>query len=87
MKSMTSVITKSALVLAACASMNAFAGTAPSGKAPAPVAPVEESGALFDSLGATLEVGYDTRYYFRVRAFNAGGNSGYSNIANIRTKR
>jgi hypothetical protein len=65
MKSMTSVITKSALVLAACASMNAFAGTAPSGKAPAPVAPVEESGALFDSLGATLEVGYDTRYYWR----------------------
>ncbi len=64
MKSMTSVITKSALVLAACASMNAFAGTAPSGKAPAPVAP-EEPGALFDSLGATLEVGYDTRYYFR----------------------
>ena len=63
MKSMTSVITKSALVLAACASMNAFAGT-PSGKAPAP-APEPESGALFDTLGATLEVGYDTRYYFR----------------------
>ncbi len=62
MKSMTSVITKSALVLAACASMNAFAGT--SGKAPAP-APEPESGALFDTIGATLEVGYDTRYYFR----------------------
>ena len=61
---MTSVITKSALVLAACASMNAFAGTAASGKASAAVAP-EESSALFDSLGATLEVGYDTRYYFR----------------------
>ena len=67
MKSMTSVITKSALVLAACASMNAFAGT-PSGKAQPPV--VEpESGALFDTLGATLEVGYDTRYYFRGRWF------------------
>ena len=63
MKSMTSVITKSALVLAACASMNAFAGTS-SGKAPAP-APEPESGALFDTLGATLEVGYDTRYYDR----------------------
>jgi len=62
MKSMTSVITKSALVLAACASMNAFAGT--SGKAPV-VAPEPESGALFDTIGATLEVGYDSRYYFR----------------------
>lgn len=62
MKSMTSVITKSALVLAACASMNAFAG--PSAKAPAP-APEPENNALFDTLGATLEVGYDSRYYFR----------------------
>lgn len=62
MKSMTSVITKSALVLAACASMNAFAGT--SGKAPV-VAPEPEAGALFDTIGATLEVGYDSRYYFR----------------------
>ena len=61
---MTSVITKSALVLAACASLNAFAGTAaPSGKTVVPT--VEEGGALFDTLGATLEVGYDTRYYFR----------------------
>jgi hypothetical protein len=62
MKSMTSVITKSALVLAACASMNAFAG--PSGKAPV-LPPEPENNALFDTLGATLEVGYDTRYYFR----------------------
>ena len=62
MKSMTSVITKSALVLAACASMNAFAG--PSPKQPV-VAPEPENNALFDTLGATLEVGYDTRYYFR----------------------
>ncbi len=67
LKSMTSVITKSALVLAACASLNAFAGTsAPSGKGgKAVVPPVEEDGALFDTIGATLEVGYDTRYYFR----------------------
>jgi hypothetical protein len=64
LKSMTSIITKSALVLAACASLNAFAGTsAPSGKAPAPV--IEEGGALFDTVGASLDVGYDTRYYFR----------------------
>lgn len=64
LKSMTSVITKSALVLAACASLNAIAGPAPSGKGPVPPV-VEESGALFDTLGATLEVGYDSRYYFR----------------------
>ena len=71
LKSMTSVITKSALVLAACASLNAFAGTsAPSGKGgKAVVPPVEEDGALFDTIGATLEVGYDTRYYFRGRWF------------------
>ncbi len=62
MKSMTSVITKSAFILATCATMNVFAGT--SGKAPAP-APEPESTALFDTLGATLEVGYDSRYYFR----------------------
>jgi hypothetical protein len=65
LKSMTSVITKSALVLAACASLNAFAGTAPApSKGGPPVLP-PESGALFDTLGATLEVGYDTRYYYR----------------------
>jgi hypothetical protein len=62
LKSMTSVITKSALVLAACASLNAFAGTSAPAKGVTP--PIEE-GALFDTLGATLEVGYDTRYYFR----------------------
>lgn len=65
LKSMTSVITKSALVLAASASLSAFAGTAPA-PAKGVVPPVEpESGALFDTVGATLEVGYDTRYYFR----------------------
>lgn len=63
LKSMTSVITKSALVLAACASLNAFAGTSAPAKGVTPT--VEEGGALFDTLGATLEVGYDSRYYFR----------------------
>jgi len=63
LKSMTSVITKSAIVLAACASMNAFAGTSAPAKGVQPT--VEEGGALFDTLGATLEVGYDSRYYFR----------------------
>jgi hypothetical protein len=28
----------------------------------------------------------NTRYYYRVRAYNASGNSGYSNTANIRTR-
>jgi hypothetical protein len=71
LKSMTSVITKSALVLAACASLNAFAGTsAPSGKSgKAVIPPVEESGALLDTLGASMETGYDSRYYFRGRYF------------------
>jgi hypothetical protein len=63
LKSMTSVITKSALVLAACASLNAFAGPAP--KQPVPPVQPEGCGSLFDTVGATLEVGYDTRYYFR----------------------
>lgn len=59
---MTSLIAKSLAVLAACAALNASAGTAP---AKAPVPPVIEPGALFDSIGATLDVGYDSRYYFR----------------------
>lgn len=64
LKSMTSVITKSALVLAASASLSAFAGTPAPSKGVVPVAP-EEPGALFDTVGATLEVGYDTRTYYR----------------------
>jgi hypothetical protein len=28
----------------------------------------------------------NTRYRFRVRAFNAGGNSGYSNVAQDKTR-
>ncbi len=65
LKSMTSVITKSALVLAACASLNAFAGTAPAPSGKGPVPPVQEDPALFDTVGAELAVGYDTRYYYR----------------------
>jgi hypothetical protein len=59
---MTSFVAKSVTVLAACAALNASAGTAPA-KAPVPVEP--EPSALFDSVGATLDVGYDSRYYFR----------------------
>ncbi len=62
---LTPVITKSALLLAACVSLNAFAGTAPAPSGKGPVPPVQEDPALFDSLGATLEVGYDTRLYYR----------------------
>lgn len=60
---MTSIIAKSVAVLAACAALNASAGTAPA-KGPVPP-PEPEPAALFDSIGATLDVGYDTRYYFR----------------------
>jgi hypothetical protein len=28
----------------------------------------------------------NTRYYFRVRAWNSGGNSAYSNTASVKTK-
>ena len=63
LKSMTSIIAKSATVLAACAALNASAGTmAP--KAPLP--PVEpEPSTLFDTVGANVSVAYDSRYYFR----------------------
>lgn len=63
LKSMTSIIAKSVTVLAACAALNASAGTmAP--KAPLP--PVEpEPSSLFDTVGADVSVGYDSRYYFR----------------------
>lgn len=61
-KSMTSLIAKSVAVLAACAALNASAGTAP---AKAPVEPVAEPGTLFDSMGASISAAYDSRYYFR----------------------
>lgn len=62
-KSMTSLVAKSVAVLAACAALNASAGTAP---AKGPVPPVEpEPASLFDTVGATLDVGFDSRYYFR----------------------
>lgn len=60
---MTSFVANSVTVLAACAALNASAGTAPA-KAPVPAVEPEPS-ALFDSIGATLDVGYDSRYYFR----------------------
>lgn len=60
---MTSFIAKSVSVLAACAALNASAGTSPAPKNPQP--PVEEPKALFDTIGATFDAGYDSRYYFR----------------------
>lgn len=62
-KSMTSFIAKSVTVLAACAALNASAGTSAPAKNPVPVE--EKSGALFESIGATFDAGYDSRYYFR----------------------
>ncbi|HRH97599.1 MAG TPA: hypothetical protein PLB55_16780 [Prosthecobacter sp.] len=59
---MTSYITKSVTVLAACAALNASAGTAP---AKGPVPPVDEPSTLFDSMGANISAAYDSRYYFR----------------------
>jgi hypothetical protein len=71
-KSMTSFIAKSVTVLAACAALNASADTpasqGPATKNPAtknPAPAVAEPGALFDSIGATFDAGYDSRYYFR----------------------
>jgi hypothetical protein len=58
----TSVVAKSALALAACASLNALAGTKPAVAAPAP-APVSEG--IMGPVTATLDMGYDSRYYFR----------------------
>jgi hypothetical protein len=60
---MTSFVANSVTVLAACAALNASAGTAPA-KAPVPAVEPEPS-ALFDSIGANLSVAYDSRYYFR----------------------
>jgi hypothetical protein len=62
-KSMTSFIAKSVTVLAACAALNASAGTSAPVKNPVPVE--EKSGSLFESIGATFDAGYDSRYYFR----------------------
>lgn len=56
----TSMVTKSALALAACASLNAFAGTKPAAAASAPV-----SEGILAPITATLDTGFDTRYYFR----------------------
>ena len=59
-KSMKSLISKSALLLAACVALNAQAGTT-GGKTVAPVVEPE----VDDSLGLKLSAGYDSRYYFR----------------------
>jgi hypothetical protein len=61
----TSFIIAAALVLAVSISVTAHAGAETGGKT-SPVPPLmEESAALLNSVGATVEAGYDTRYYFR----------------------
>lgn len=60
--SITSLLVKSAAVLAVSASVS-FAGVSGKGVVPPPPAP--EPASLFDTIGAQLSVGYDTRYYNR----------------------
>ena len=72
-KSMKSFIAKSVSVLAACAALNVSADTpaaqGPATKNPATKNPVAEpaapGGSLFDTIGATFDAGFDSRYYFR----------------------
>ncbi len=58
-KNMTSLITKSVAVLAACVALNAHAGS--EAKVVAPTVVPEED----DSLGIEAGIGYDSRLYFR----------------------
>jgi hypothetical protein len=64
-KHTTCSITKTVLALTACASLNAFAGTAGKAVAPAP----ETDDSLFGTFGipitGSVDVGWDSRYYFR----------------------
>jgi hypothetical protein len=53
------------IILASAAAATAFAGTAPSGKGAAPVAPTCTN----DDIGASIGVGYDTDFYFRGLSF------------------
>jgi hypothetical protein len=73
-KTLTSIITKTAAVLAVCAATSAQAGTT-SAKAPAPVAPAPEE----SPLGFTLDLGYETSYYFRGLWFS--NNNVFSSLA------
>lgn len=59
--------TKAAAILGSLAlTASAFAGTTvSSGKGTVPPAPAPESSGLFDTVGATVDVGYDTHYFFR----------------------
>lgn len=74
-----SIMAKSVATLAACAALNATAGTAPAPKNPAPVAP--EPSALFDSLGAELSTAFDSRYYFRGLWFADNISSTFLNLS------
>lgn len=58
-KTMTSLLTKSAAVFAACVALNAQAGSEAKVVAPTVTPEVD------DTLGLTLETGYETAYYFR----------------------
>jgi hypothetical protein len=75
-KSMKSLLTKSAAVMAACFALSAQAGTttAPSAKGVQPVIEPES-----DALGFTLETGYETSYYFRGLFFSS--NNVFTSLA------
>ncbi len=76
LNSINSIFAKSVAVLAACAAINASAGTAPAPKGPAPAMEPAPS-----TIGADLSAAFDTRYYFRGLWFADNIVSTFANIS------
>ncbi len=76
LNSINSIFAKSVAVLAACAAINASAGTAPAPKAPAPAMEPAPS-----TIGADLSAAFDTRYYFRGLWFADNIVSTFANLS------
>src|SRR5688572_15267679 len=70
---LTSIITKTAAVLAVCVATGAHAGT--TSEVTAPVAPAS----ALPPLGVTMDLGYETAYYFRGLWFS--NNNLFSSLA------